>query len=173
MKFKKGDKAIIKKPTIITIGNDIYWHKDMDKYDGQEITISFNAYGNIVHDGYAFPSCWLEPVEPVKAEEPQHFKNYLELMEYLIVPGNKVIHNDGTISFIRADGNVNNASTFAYPPAWKPYHEPKKTEWYENIPEKGVLCKVFGDRIVHIIDLRDGAYISDLGLSWNEATPHS
>lgn len=70
-------------------------------------------------------------------EEIVHYQTKAEIWQYLLDGG--AVRRKGSISIAKLkDGTT--PYHFDNPKDWEPYEEPKP--WYENIPEKGILCWV-------------------------------
>lgn len=62
---------------------------------------------------------------------------------------------------------------FITPELWRIYIPPK---WYDNIPEQGILCRVYASvdtplAAAVIIAKYEDAYVDSIGLYWDEAIP--
>lgn len=67
------------------------------------------------------------------------FKNHKEMWEHLLNGGRICLVSKPSVHVKMENGSVNTPYNIGAPAFWMPYEEPK---WYENIPERGILCRV-------------------------------
>lgn len=77
-------------------------------------------------------------------DQNKGFKNHKEMWGYLIGGGEICLVSNPSVRAKMENGSVNTPYNIGAPAFWMPYEEPK---WYENIPEQGILCRVWcGDK---------------------------
>lgn len=86
-----------------------------------------------------------------------------------LIDGEKLQYWSGETTCL-VDGKVIGGWCFDSPQDWSIYKAP---EWYDNIPEGGVLCRWGSDGpalIMHGVD-KDGWFIDKNGETYSDATP--
>lgn len=68
------------------------------------------------------------------------FKNHQEMWEHLLSGGEICLVSKPSVRAKMENGSVNTPYNIGAPAFWMPYEKPK---WYENIPEQGILCRVW------------------------------
>ena len=173
--LKVGDKVrvLLVEPGTIDEETGISFVQSMEKYIGKVFTIQ-TIYKSIISlEGihYNFGKSWLSSEDKIPS-----FKATKEIFTYLLTSGNSVTFRERVVGFnsegsLVNEGGVATNESFKLPEDWEPYTEP---EWYENIPEKGILCYVSDNEIPFLIKLvcryKDPKFITETA-EWRKAIP--
>jgi len=156
IQFKVGDKVKVVKRVEEEKGWKNSWTSGMDDLIGKLFTIK-----TITRTGIQFN------------ETPYHFPpSSLELVERIGERNGKLLLELGYPVSIFLDG-----VRFETPTKYYPYIESK--EWYEEIPEQGILCWVWDRANIHYKSLKlikrkslnTGRYVTDANVLYDNAVP--